>query len=80
MIGDKLNETVSGLNNTTVRVPEFSNITSGPAIEQSRNIIKLGIQRYILQISQLIGVLIPEENHDLKLIEKYNNVDVPKVS
>ena len=45
-----------------------------------RNIVKMGIQRYGLQISQLIGVVLHLENPDLKLIEKCNNVDVPKVS
>ena len=42
-IEDKLNESVSGLNNTTVRVLENSSIASVPVLRQSRNIIELGI-------------------------------------
>ena len=79
-IEEKLDETVSSLSNTTARISYTSNESSAHGMEQSRNIVKLGIQRHVLQIQQLIGMKLQSENPDLKLIEKCNNVDVPKVS
>ena len=43
-------------------------------------IVKLEIERYVQQIVQLIKTEISQDAPDLKLIEKCNNVDVPKVS
>ena len=42
-------------------------------------IVELGIEWYIQQIIQLIKTEISQDASDLKLIEKCNNVDVPKV-
>ena len=48
-------------------------------IDKSMGIVRLGIERYVLQIQQLINLEVSSENPDLKLIEKCNNVDVPKI-
>ena len=76
-----MDETISGLSSmSTVRLTDNPNLVGGTGVEQPWNIIKLGIQRHVLQISQLIGIRQNADNPDLKLIEKCNNVDVPKVS
>ena len=66
-IEEKLDETVSGLSNTTAKISCTSNESSVHGMEQSRNIVKLGIQRHVLQIQQLIGMKLQSENPDLKL-------------
>ena len=81
MVGSKLDETISGLSSmSTARLTDDPSLGGGPGVEQTRNIIKLGIQRHVLQISQLIGIRLNADNPDLKLIEKCNNLDVPKIS
>ena len=46
---------------------------------KSMEIVKLGIERYLLQIQQLINLEVSAENPDLKLIKKCNNVDEPQI-
>ena len=45
-------------------------------VDKSMGIVRIGIERYVLQIQQLISFEVSSENPDLKLIEKCNNVDV----
>ena len=73
---NKLDSTIIELQNSTIPKDEFS-----PRIlPSSMGIVKLGIERYVLQIQQLIDLEVSSDNPDLKLIEKCNNVDVPKIS
>ena len=52
MVGSKLDETISGLSSmSTARLTDDPSLGGGPGVEQTRNIIKLGIQRHVLQIS-----------------------------
>ena len=79
MVGDKLDETISGLSSmSTVRLTDNPNLGGGPGVEQTRNIIKLGIQRHVLQISQLIGVRLDTDNPDLKLIKNVTTLMFPR--
>ena len=53
---------------------------SQSSVVKSMGIVRLGIERNVHQSQQLINLEVSSENPDMKLIEKSNNVDVPKIS
>ena len=75
-----MDSTVEDILNTTTNIEDPHTRSSQVATLKSMEIVKLGIERYVLQIQQLINLEVSAENPDLKLIEKCNNVDVPKIS
>ena len=75
-----MDNTVEDILNATTNVEDHYPRASQIATLKSMEIVKLGIERYVLQIQQLINLEVSAENPDLKLIEKCNNVDVPKIS
>ena len=77
---NKLDSTIIELQNSTIPMDEFSPRIQPSSMIKSMGIVKLGIERYVLQIQQLIDLEVSSDNPDLKLIEKCNNVDVPKIS
>ena len=77
---NKLDSTIIELQNSTIPMDEFSLRIPPSSMIKSMGIVKLGIERYVLQIQQLIDLEVSSDNPDLKLIEKCNNVDVPKIS
>ena len=79
-MSNKLDSTVEDILNTTTNIEDPHTRSSQVATLKSMEIVKLGIERYVLQIQQLINLEVSAENPDLKLIEKCNNVDVPKIS
>ena len=76
----KLDETVADLSASTALIGTRTDDTPHPGSSKSLIIVKLGIERYVQQINQLTSTTISGRTSDLKLIEKCNNVDVPKVS
>ena len=76
---NKLDSTIIELQNSTIPMDEFSPRILPSSMIKSMGIVKLGIERYVLQIQQLIDLEVSSDNPDLKLIEKCNNVDVPKI-
>ena len=76
----KLDETVADLSASTALMGTRTDDTPHPGSSKSLIIVKLGIERYVQQINQLTSTTISGRTSDLKLIEKCNNVDVPKVS
>ena len=77
---DKLDETVADFTASTVLVENKTVDVSHPISSKSLTIVKLGIEQYVQQINQLTSTIISSRTSDLKLIEKCNNLDVPKVS
>ena len=77
---NKLDSTIIDLQNSTIPMDELAPRVSQTFLDKSMGIVRLGIERYILQIKQLINLEVSSENPDLKLIEKCNNVDVQKIS
>ena len=77
---NKLDDTVGDITASTYRMEDIANNRRESPNHKSIGIVKLGIERYVLQINQLTSTQISQDAPDLKLIEKCNNVDVPKVS
>ena len=77
---NKLDSMVIDLQNSTIPMDELAPRVSQTFVDKSMGIVRLGIERYVLQIQQLINLEVSSENPDLKLIKKCNNVDVPKIS
>ena len=80
MLQEKVNSSLADITASTCRIEEKNLDIQKPVNPKSLGIIKLGIERYIQQINQLTRTRVTQNVPDLKLIEKCNNVDVPKVS
>ena len=76
----KLDDTVADITASTYRMEDVAIDRRESSNHKSLGIVKLGIERYVQQINQLISTQISQDASDLKLIEKCNDVDVPKVS
>ena len=68
-----MDSTVEDILNTTTNIEDPHTRSSQVATLKSMEIVKLGIERYVLQIQQLINLEVSAENPDLKLIKKCNN-------
>ena len=77
---NKLDSTIINLQNSTIPMDELAPRVPQTFVDKSMGIVRLGIERYVLQIQQLINLEVSSDNPDLKLIEKCNNVDVQKIS
>ena len=70
----KLDDTVADITASTYRMEDVAIDRRESSNHKSLGIVKLGIERYVQQINQLISTQISQDAPDLKLIEKCNNV------
>ena len=63
---NKLDSTIINLQNSTIPMDELAPRVPQTFVDKSMGIVRLGIERYVLQIQQLINLEVSSENPDLK--------------